>query len=63
MACLPIAPTPVLVGEEAERFYQEMEENLKIGMSDEEFFRIERTFRGIVENNPWLKGTAGNGRY
>jgi len=62
MSWNPVAPTPVLEGEEAERFIIEMEENLKKGVPVEEVLEGHRLFVGIVKNNPWMKGFIGNGR-
>jgi hypothetical protein len=56
---LPIAATPILEGEDAIRFYKEMEEDEKTGMSDEEFNRITNNARELIEANPQIKRMFG----
>jgi len=57
---LPIAATPTLEGEDAERFYRELEENEGKQMPDEEFRRICEVFEGVAKKNPWVRGGVGN---
>jgi hypothetical protein len=56
---LPIAATPVLEGEEAKKFYDEMAENEKKGVSDEEVLRGMKIFNEVMERNPDMKRRFG----
>jgi hypothetical protein len=56
---LPIAATPVLTGKDAERFYKEMAENEKRGVSDEVIDRIIKNSNEIIAQNPQIKRTFG----
>jgi hypothetical protein len=56
---LPIAATPVLEGEEAKKFYDEMAENEKKGVSDEEVLRGMKIYDAVMERNPDMKRRFG----
>jgi hypothetical protein len=56
---LPIAATPALEGEEAKKFYEEMAENLKRGISREEVLRGEEVFRRVMRNSPEMRRKMG----
>jgi len=56
---LPITATPVLEGEEAIQFYEEMFENEKRGVSDEEVLRGMEIFNAIMDRNPEMKRKFG----
>jgi len=56
---LPITATPVLEGEEAMRFYREMAENEKRGVSDEEVLRGMEVFNAVMDRNPEMKRRFG----
>jgi hypothetical protein len=49
---LPIAATPVLEGEDAKRFYEQMEEDEKKGVSREEVLRSMKIFDAVMKKNP-----------
>ena len=51
---LPIAATPVLEGEDAERFYRELEENEGKRVPAEELRRGVEIYNAIVTKNAWL---------
>jgi|GEM_PF-1127765 len=51
---LPIAATPVLEGEDAERFYRELEESDGKRAPAEELRRSAEIYNAIVAKNPWL---------
>jgi len=59
----PIQPTPTLEGEDAVRFYRELQENQGKVVSEEEIRRGSEIFYGVVEKNPWLKAWVGDVRY
>jgi hypothetical protein len=56
---LPITATPVLEGEEAIQFYDEMAENEKRGVPDEEVLRGMEIFNAVMERNPEMKRKFG----
>jgi hypothetical protein len=56
---LPIAATPTLEGEEARKFYKEMVENLKRGISREEVLRGDEIFRRVMRNSPEMRHKLG----
>jgi len=51
---LPIAATPVLEGEDAERFYRELGENEGKRIPAEELRRGAEIYNAIVTKNAWL---------
>jgi hypothetical protein len=51
---LPIAATPVLEGEDAERFYRELEANEGKRIPAEELRRGVEIYNAIVTKNTWL---------
>ena len=59
---LPIAATPILEGDEAKRFYEEMAENEKKGVSDEEVLRGMKIFDAVMKRNPDMARRFGGGR-
>jgi len=56
---LPISPTPVLEGNEVKRFYEEMAEDAKKGVSREEVLRSMEIFDAVMEKNPEMKRKFG----
>jgi len=50
----PIVPTPVLEGEEAERFYREMEENESKLLPELEVVNMLKDVRLFKERNPQM---------
>ncbi|GBR75670.1 hypothetical protein NO2_0320 [Candidatus Termititenax persephonae] len=54
-----IAATPTLEGDDAKRFYEEMAENEKKKMSNEEFESITNDAREILNANPQIKRMFG----
>ncbi|GBR73485.1 hypothetical protein NO1_0859 [Candidatus Termititenax aidoneus] len=56
---LPIAATPVLEGDDAKRFYKELEENENKHVSDEEIAESIRIFNTIMNRNPEMKRRFG----
>jgi hypothetical protein len=56
---LPIAATPVLTGDDAVRFYKELEESAQKTVSDEEIERGIRVFRGVMAKSPHMKRFYG----
>jgi len=58
---LPIAATPVLEGEDAIRFYKELEENEGKCASDEEVRRGRDIFNAVMKKNPKMRSWLGVG--
>jgi hypothetical protein len=56
---LPIMATPTLKGEEAVRFYEELKENERRGISDEEIRRGTEIFNAVMKKNPEMRGLFG----
>jgi hypothetical protein len=56
---MPIAATPILEDDDARRFYREMAENEKRGVSDEEVLRGITTFNSIMNKNPDIRSKLG----
>ena len=56
---LPIAATPILEGEDAKRFYKQMEEDEKKGVPREEVLEGMRIFNAVMERNPEMKRKLG----
>jgi len=59
---LPIAATPVLEGEDAIRFYRELEENEGKCASDEEVCRGRDIFNAVMKKNPEMRDWLGVGK-
>ena len=51
---LPIAATPILEGDDAERFYKELEESEGKQAPAEELRRSAELYNALVKKNPWL---------
>jgi len=51
---LPIMATPTLDGEDAERFYKELEKNEGKKLPEEEVRRGIEVYNAVVRRNPWL---------
>jgi len=49
---LPIAATPILEGDDAKRFYEDMEEDAKRGVPREEVLRGMKIFDAVMKRNP-----------
>jgi len=56
---LPITATPILEGEDAIRFYKELEENEGKRVSQEEIRRGRDIFNALLKKDPRLGGMLG----
>lgn len=56
----PIEPTPVLEGEDAERFYAEMEANEGKILPEEDGFKMLEDIRILKERNPKMAYLFGD---
>jgi hypothetical protein len=56
---LPIAATPILEGDDAKRFYKELEENEKKHIPREEIEEGIRIFNAVMDRNPEMKRRFG----
>ena len=56
---LPIAATPILEGDDAKKFYEQMIEDEKKGISKEEVLEGMRIFNAVMNRNPEMKRKLG----
>jgi hypothetical protein len=56
---LPISATPVLKGEEAQKFYADMETDAQKGVSKEEVLRGIKIFDAVMQKNPDIASKFG----
>ena len=56
---LPIAATPILEGNDAKKFYEQMIEDEKKGVSREDVLEGMRIFNAVMDRNPEMKRSFG----